>query len=278
MPVWMKRDIPLGGKKSSVEDTLRDSSLHTVCEEAKCPNRAECFCNGTATFLVMGDICTRHCGFCSVKNGELLPLDTEEPARLASAVEKMGLSFVVITSVTRDDLPDGGAGHIAACVMAVKSLPSAPQVEVLIPDFNGSDEALKTVLASGVDVVNHNVEMPRELYGEFRNEADYDQSLELLKRAKLWGSVPVKSGFMVGLGESDEQVYALLDDLAEVGADIVTIGQYLRPSKHQVPVIRYVAPEVFEAYKEYGESIGISHVESGAFVRSSYNAAKIVNV
>lgn len=277
MPEWMRRAIPTGGAKSSVESTLKTSNLFTVCEEAKCPNRAECFCNGTATFLIMGDICSRHCAFCSVKSGELAPLDADEPRRLAEAVAEMDLAFVVLTSVTRDDLADGGAAHIALCVETIKEMNPAVDIEVLIPDFNGDESALNIVLESGIAVLNHNVEMPSFLYRKFRPEAGYKQSLELLSRAKLWGSVPVKSGFMVGLGESDEDIFALLDDLMETGVNIVTIGQYLRPSKKQAPVKRYVEPEQFEEYKKYGESIGINHIEAGPFVRSSYNAATIIN-
>ena len=277
MPQWMRRPIPSGGAKEKVETILSSSKLSTVCDEAACPNRSECFCNGTATFLIMGEICTRHCAYCSVKKGVLEPLDTTEPQRLAQAVAEMKLRYVVITSVTRDDVADGGASHIAECVQAIKNQDSTIDVEVLIPDFKGNKDALSTVLLSGITVLNHNIEMPGYLFKKFRHDGSYENSLTLLRDAHTMSSLPVKSGFMVGLGEEDSDIYELLDILKECGVSIVTIGQYLRPSKQQAPVKRYVTPDEFAAYKKYGESIGIDHVEAGPFVRSSYNAAEIIN-
>lgn len=276
LPHWLKRAIPEGGKKHSVQSVLHDNLLPTVCEEAKCPNRAGCFGQGTATFLLMGDRCTRSCRFCSVTSAEPEALPTGEPEALCKAVGDMGLQYVVLTSVTRDDVSDGGAGHIKKCVEVVKEVHPTVKVEVLVPDFQGSGESLEAVLNSPIDVFNHNVEMPQRLYATLRPKADYRQSLNILSQVKCKDTVPVKTGFMVGLGETNEEVYELLRHIAETGTDIVTIGQYLQPSKEQVPVDRFVTPDEFDAYKKYGESIGIGHVEAGPFVRSSYEAAKIV--
>ncbi len=276
LPSWLRRELPRAGRKDEVEHIVTTSSLSTVCEEAKCPNRAECFSGGTATFLIMNDICTRHCRFCSVKKGQPKPLDSTEPKRVLKAVEKMNLAYIVLTSVNRDDLHDGGAAHFAQCVKELKKWNRNLLVETLVPDFGGNEESIKTILLSGIDLFNHNIEMPQRLYPHFRFEAEYQQSLRVLEFAKKEGSVPVKSGCMVGLGEQEEEIYALLDDLRSVKVDIVTIGQYLQPSSRQIAVDRFVTPEEFQRYKEYGEQIGIPHVEAGPFVRSSYNAAKII--
>lgn len=276
LPLWLKRAIPSAGKKNAVEQVLHSSALPTVCEEAKCPNRAGCYQQGTATFLLMGDVCTRGCRFCSVTTGVPINLQQDESRLLAEAVKSMKLSYVVLTSVTRDDLPDGGAEHIARCVQEIKKENPTLKVETLVPDFNGNKEALSIVCKSGIDVFNHNMEMPRRLYGANRPKASYEQSLAILSEVKCKGELPVKTGFMVGLGEEVEEVYELLRDIAETGTDIVTIGQYLQPTEEQVPVVRFVTPDEFESYKKYGESLGISHVESGPFVRSSYEASKIV--
>lgn len=276
LPHWLKRAIPEGGKKHSVQSVLHDNRLPTVCEEAKCPNRAGCYGQGTATFLLMGDRCTRSCRFCSVTSATPESLPGSEPEALSNAVADMGLQYVVLTSVTRDDLPDGGAGHIQRCVEVVKAAHPHVKIEVLVPDFQGSDDSLERVLSSPIDVFNHNMEMPERLYATLRPKADYKQSLRILSQAKCKETVPVKTGFMVGLGETCEEVYELLQHIAETGTDIVTIGQYLQPSKEQVLVDRFVTPDEFDAYKKYGESIGIGHVEAGPFVRSSYEAAKIV--
>lgn len=276
LPLWLKRTIPNSGRKGTVQHVLHDNALPTVCEEAKCPNRANCYSQGTATFLLMGNICTRGCRFCSVATGEPSPLPVDEPEQLCDAVKRMQLSYVVLTSVTRDDLDDGGAGHITRCVEAIKASSPEVKVEALVPDFNGDKESLDVVLASGVDVFNHNVEMPQAYYGQLRAKANYENSLEILRYVKQHSEIPVKTGFMVGLGETKEEVFELLDHIAETGTDIVTIGQYLQPSSEQVEVDRFVTPEEFEAYKKYGESLGIGYVEAGPFVRSSFEASKIV--
>jgi lipoic acid synthetase len=275
LPEWLKRDIPTKGEKGKVESILKKGNLVTVCEEAKCPNRAECYCGGTATFLVMGEVCSRNCAFCSVGKGTPKLPDPEEPAKIAAAIKEMGLSYAVITMVTRDDLKDGGASHIADIVRAVKKEVPEVSVEVLVSDMGGDINSLKTIVDSGVDVFNHNVEMAPSLYKKMRPEGEYSRSLSVLTKVKDMGQVPVKTGFMVGLGETDDEVHSLLKKLKSCGIDIVTIGQYLRPSKSQVEVDRFVTPEQFEEYRMYGESLGIPHVESSPFVRSSYNASKI---
>jgi lipoic acid synthetase len=252
---------------------MRSHGLHTVCEEARCPNRGECFSRGTATFLLLGDVCTRACGFCDIANGTPLPVDPLEPWRVRAAVEKLGLRFAVLTSVDRDDLPDGGAAHFAETIRAVRSLDPAPGVEVLTPDFRGSLESLETVLAARPDVFNHNVETVPRLYTRVRRGARLDRSLGLLAHAKrLAPDRTTKSGLMLGLGEREEEVRELLEALRGAGVDIVTIGQYLRPSLENLPVEEYVAPEVFERHREFGEALGFRHVFSGPFVRSSYRA------
>ncbi len=277
LPHWLKRSLPEKGQNIFVQQVLKDGSLTTVCEEARCPNRAECFCGGTATFMIMGENCSRTCRFCSVKKGSLLSLDPQEGERLLTAVQDLKLSYVVITTVTRDDLIDGGASHITQIVQLLKRNCSELKIEVLVPDFNGNPNDIQSVVNSGIDVFGHNIEMVPGLHKSLRPEADYNRSLEVLRLVKARESIPVKTGIMVGLGETKEEVCALLDDLAELKIDIVTVGQYLQPGKGQVKVNRYVDPIEFEYYKKYGEMIGIPHVESGPFVRSSYNAADIYN-
>ncbi len=275
-PRWLYKPIPLKGKKQSIEHYLREGSLHTVCEEAHCPNRCECFANGTATFLIMGNTCTRNCLFCSIKHGAPLPLDPQEPERLCEAVTKMNLSYVVITMVTRDDLEDGGANHIAKTISFLKRNLYTLTVEVLVPDFGGSMRALATVLESRPDVFNHNIETVPSLYSYIRPEADYTRSLALLRRTSEFdASVRVKSGFMVGLGESEREVITLMQDLRNAHVSIVTIGQYLQPGKSQVPVKEFIPPEQFERYRTIGENLGFDQVAAGPFVRSSYHAEEI---
>ncbi len=272
-PEWLRRPIPHRGEKETVERILKQHKLATVCVEAKCPNRGECYCNGTATFMIMGEVCSRNCGFCSVSSGTLDGLDPGEPERLASAAAQMNLRHVVVTSVTRDDLPDGGAGHFAATVAAIKEKLPKATVEVLTPDFNGSTEALRTVLASSPDVFNHNVETVPRLYTSIRPQADYKQSLHVLETAhELSPETPVKSGLMVGLGETKEEVIEVFRDLHRHGCSMLTVGQYLRPSSKQAPVVEYVSPELFEHYREIAMGIGFAHVASAPFVRSSYHA------
>ena len=277
MPRWFLRPIRSGRNLSEVTRILRHRGLHTVCESARCPNRMECFSSRTATFMILGDVCTRNCSFCGVEKGTPLPVDGREPAMVAEAAEEMGLNHVVITSVTRDDLPDGGASHFAACIREVrKRLPRA-SVEVLTPDFRGSLKALGTVMGEGPDVFNHNLETVAELYPRVRPMADYRRSLGLLARAKEFcPRAKVKSGIMVGLGESREQLRRTFWDLAEAGCDILTIGQYLRPSRRQLPVARFVPPEEFEELKEEAERAGVPVVVSAPLVRSSYRASEFL--
>ena len=272
-PDWIRERKLRLADLHEIKTVMRENALHTVCEEARCPNRGECFARGTATFLLLGDVCTRACGFCDIANGKPRPVDPGEPWRVRSAVERMGLSFVVLTSVDRDDLPDGGAAHFADTIRAVRTLEPVPGVEVLTPDFLGRLESLETVLAAGPDVFNHNVETVPRLYREVRRGARLERSLGLLSAAKrIAPEKTTKSGFMLGLGEREDEVRALLEALREAGVDIVTIGQYLRPSSENLPVVEYVHPEVFERHRLAGEKLGFRHVFAGPFVRSSYRA------
>ena len=274
-PPWLKARFPSGERFGHIKDLLRDQSLHTVCEEARCPNIGECFNAGTATFMILGDTCTRACGFCAVNSGRPEGLDLLEPYRLAKTVQSLGLDYVVITSVNRDDLPDGGASIFAACIRSVRRLRPACEVEVLIPDFEGNVEALAVVLDAEPVVLNHNIESVPRLYPRVRPKARYDRSLALFRRAKeLRPDVPVKSGLMLGLGERFEEVVQVLEDLKAAGVDLVTVGQYLRPTPKHLPVDRYVTPQEFDAVREVGERLGFAHIESGPFVRSSYHAGE----
>ncbi len=249
--------------------------LHTVCRSAKCPNMFECFSKHTATFLILGSACTRNCTFCNIEHGHAPSPDPDEPVRVAQAAQRLGLAHVVVTSVTRDDLPDGGAAHFAATIHAIRAALPHCTVEVLIPDFQGSMAALDTVLSAGPHVLNHNVETAPALYDHIRPQADYARSLELLTRINARGYTS-KSGLMVGLGETDGHVRGVLDDLAAIDCHIVTIGQYMRPSRRHLPVARYVHPETFAAYASYGTEQGIARIFSAPLVRSSYNAAAFV--
>ncbi len=283
----MTRGVPLSGRAPEwirerklrladlheVKVVMRSNGLHTVCEEARCPNRGECFARGTATFLLLGDVCTRACGFCDIANGKPRPVDPMEPWRVRDAVRQMSLQFVVLTSVDRDDLPDGGAAHFAETIAAVRSLEPSPGVEVLTPDFRGRYESIATVVAAQPDVFNHNVETVPSLYREVRRGASLERSLALLSTVKEMDPTrTTKSGFMLGLGETREEVGELLRRLRGACVDIVTIGQYLRPSRENLPVVDYVRPEVFEGLREEGEALGFRHVFAGPFVRSSYRA------
>ncbi len=277
IPPWLRVKLPEGRTYSCTSGLIDDLHLNTVCQSAKCPNKWECFSRNVATFLIMGDICTRNCAFCNIASGDLEPLDPTEPGRVAEAARRLGLRHVVITSVTRDDLPDGGAGHFAAAIRAVREAVPGCTIEVLTPDFQGDGNALKTVLNARPDLLNHNLETVPHLYGEVRPQADYQQSLTFLERAKeLAPDIPTKSGIMVGLGETDEQIMDVLDDLAAVGCDIVTIGQYMQPSRLHPLVKRYVEPEIFDLYAREGEKRGIRRMFSAPLVRSSYNAADFV--
>jgi lipoic acid synthetase len=272
-PAWIRERKLRLSDLHGVKSLMREHGLHTVCEEARCPNRGECFSRGTATFLLLGDVCTRACGFCDIRNGRPAPPDPLEPRRIRGAVQRLGLSFVVLTSVDRDDLPDGGAAHFAETIRSVRSLEPAPGIEVLTPDFRGRLESLETVLEAGPDVFNHTVETVPRLYPTVRRGARLDRSLLLLSRAKeIAPAITTKSGLMLGLGEREEEVRELLEALRGARVDIVTIGQYLRPSLENLPVVEYVAPEVFERHREFGARLGFRHVFAGPFVRSSYRA------
>lgn len=272
-PDWLKKPIPEAATLQRMEKLLRQRHLHTVCESALCPNLGECFARGTATFLILGDICTRDCRFCGVTTGRPGALDLEEPRQVADAVANLGLKHVVITSVTRDDLPDGGAEHYAATIRAVRAACPGVTVEVLVPDFGGVAADIDTVLSEAPEVFNHNIETVTRLYTTVRPQAIYVRSLAVLRRAAERGSGLVKTGWMVGLGEKPEEVLALLDEVAASGVDLVTIGQYLRPSKSHLPVVEYVPPEVFAQYQSHGESLGLQ-VHSAPFVRSSFQAGE----
>lgn len=271
-PQWLKKQFdPIAEAQMSA--LLRSLSLHTVCEDANCPNMSECFKSKTATFLILGDVCTRGCRYCAVAKGAPQPLDLDEPQRVAKAAETLGLRHVVVTSVTRDDLPDGGAAQFAQTILALRARLPQSTIEVLIPDFQGSEEALKLVIDARPDIINHNIETVLPLYPLVRPQADYARSLTLLARVKAAGLYS-KTGFMVGLGETKQDVITLLDDLASVNCDMLTIGQYLQPSKGHLPVVAYITPEQFDEYKQIALEKGIRFVASGPFVRSSYHAAE----
>lgn len=276
-PPWLKVRFPGGANYLRLQQLVRDEQLHTVCEEAHCPNRGECWEQGTATLLLLGDVCTRACGFCAIATGKPAGLDTEEPLRVARAVQAMGLGHAVLTSVTRDDLPDGGAAIYAEAIQRIRELQPGCSVEVLIPDFLGDWGALATVMSARPDILNHNLETAPRLYGRVRPKARYARSLELLRRAKLLApGVVTKSGLMVGLGESPEELHEVFTDLRAAGVDVLTIGQYLRPSAWHLPVVRYYRPEEFTYLREEALGLGFRHVEAGPLVRSSYHAADAV--
>ena len=273
-PAWIRVKIPASPKINHIKQKLREHKLASVCEEASCPNLGECFSNGTATFMIMGEICTRRCPFCDVAHGKPNPLNGAEPTELASAISEMGLSYVVITSVDRDDLKDSGAQHFATCISETRRLNPDIQVEVLVPDFRGRmDIALDILKDSPPDVFNHNLETVPRLYKKARPGADYAWSLELLKRYKAFKpAVTTKSGLMLGLGETLDEVKRVMDDLFAHNIDMVTLGQYLQPSKDHLKVERYVHPDEFEELRLYGGKLGFKHVASGPLVRSSYHA------
>jgi lipoyl synthase len=275
-PEWLKARYSCCPEVDRIRQILRSNSLHTVCEEATCPNIGECFKQGTATFLILGDTCTRNCPFCNVTHGFPVAPDVNEPENLARAVAAMGLRYVVITSVTRDDLPDGGAGQYAQTIASIRSQDPTVQIEILVPDFRSREEqALQKLAIDPPDVFNHNLETVSRLYPTVRPEADYVASLALLRRYKeLNPSLPTKSGIMLGFGETQEEVYGAMQDLRDNHCDMLTLGQYLRPSSRHLPVARYVSPEEFDSYREVGLSMGFIHVEAGPLVRSSYHAAE----
>jgi len=276
-PSWLKVDASWGPNYRRVKSLLSRLDLHTVCQEANCPNVSHCFEQGTATFLILGDTCTRGCEFCDVKRGVPSPVDEAEPLRVARAIKDLGLSYAVITSVTRDDLPDGGAGIFAETVREIKGLVPDCRVEVLVPDFGGSVESLTMVLDAKPDVLNHNLETVRSLYPKVRKGADYDRSLEIFANAKrIDANVLRKSGIMVGLGESWEETLDLLRDLRQVDCQLLTIGQYLSPSSEHLAIEKFYHPDEFAQLKKLGEAMGFAHVESGPLVRSSYHAKEQV--
>lgn len=274
LPYWLKKKMPNMKAIREMEKILRDHGLHTVCESALCPNLGECFQRKIATFMILGNICTRNCRFCAVEKGKPLPVYKDEPENIAKVVNLLKLSHVVITSVTRDDLEDGGADQFADCIKEIRKLEPAPSVEVLIPDFGGNFKNLNIVLAYFPDVLNHNVETVKRLYPKVRSGADYIGSLRILKKAKKYSKIIiVKSGFMVGLGEKWEEIVSLLRDLSDVNCDIVTIGQYLQPSENHTPIDKFYTPDEFINLKQIALEMGIKYVESGPFVRSSYKAS-----
>lgn len=273
-PSWIRVRAGEVEETTRVKRLLRENGLHSVCEEAACPNLGECFSHGTATFMIMGDICTRRCPFCDVAHGRPQPLDPEEPPRLARAIAALGLRYVVITSVDRDDLRDGGAGHFGACIRAIKEASPAVRVEILVPDFRGRmDKALAILAENPPDVFNHNLETVPRLYRKARPGADYRESLTLLRRfAELRTGAPTKSGLMLGLGETSDEVEKTLEDLREHGCEMLTLGQYLQPSRDHLPVERYVEPEEFDRLAGIARKLGFSAVASAPLVRSSYHA------
>jgi lipoyl synthase len=272
-PDWLKVPIPGGKTYAAMKEQLRNSHLHTICEEAKCPNQAECFGNGVATFLILGDRCTRNCRYCHVTHATPFVLNENEPYDVAISVQQLGLSYVVITSVTRDDLSDGGASVYVETITKIKEMNPGCKVEVLIPDFKGNQTALMNVLQASPDVLNHNIEVVKALFPSIRPEGNYERSITLLKQSKTeYPKIPTKSGFMVGLGETEEQIDELLHDLRKVQVDMLTIGQYLQPSKNHAPIHKYYTPTEFDLLKEKALTLGFAHVESGPLVRSSYHA------
>nr|WP_282940393.1 lipoyl synthase [Paenibacillus sp. RC67] len=272
-PDWLKIKLTTGDNFKELKNMMRGKTLHTVCEEAKCPNIHECWANRTATFMILGDICTRACRFCAVKTGLPTELDLQEPERVAEAAEQMGLKHVVVTSVARDDLSDGGASIFAATITAIRKRNPMCSVEVLIPDFLGNESSLRTVLEAKPDILNHNIETVERLSDKVRARAKYRRSLELLQRSKqIAPQIPTKSSIMLGVGEEWEEILQTMDDLREVQCDIMTIGQYLQPSLNHLPVSKYYPPAQFAELKEIGMKRGFNHVESGPMVRSSYHA------
>jgi len=272
-PPWLKVRAPGSANYLRLKGVMRTLRLHTVCEEARCPNIGECWHHGTATFMILGDVCTRACGYCAVAHGRPPTLDAAEPARIAEAVAAMDLAYAVITSVDRDDLPDGGAGIFAATILAIRARRPACGIEVLTPDFQGDEAALHAVLDAGPDVLNHNTETVPRLYRLARSGGRYARTLELLDRARRYApAIPTKTGLMVGLGEEWSELVATLRDLREVGVQILTIGQYLRPSAQHLPMVRYYTPGEFADLKTVALDLGFGHVESGPLVRSSYHA------
>lgn len=276
-PEWLRVRAPWGGAYGDVHATMRGHGLHTVCEEARCPNIGECWGSGTGTFLIMGDTCTRSCGFCAIKTGRPAPLDRLEPERVARSIREMGLRHAVITSVNRDELADGGAEIFEACIRRSRELSPRCSIEVLIPDFRGDRAALSTVMGARPEILNHNIETVPRLYRAVRPQAIYTRSLDILRWAKeMDATVLSKTGIMVGLGETFEEIEAVMADLVDIDVDILTVGQYLRPTESHLPIVRYYAPDEFDRIRDRGMAMGLRWVESGPLVRSSYRAEQQV--
>ena len=272
-PAWLRAPAPVGENYRDLKQLIGDLQLHTVCESAACPNIGECWNRRTATFMILGNVCTRRCGFCAVQKGGPLPVDYDEPERVAEAVTRMGLNYAVVTSVNRDDRKDGGAELFAMTIRAIRRRLPLCKVEVLVPDFQGNREAMKMVMEARPDVLNHNTETVPRLYRQVRLGARYERSLEMLQYAKeLVPETPAKSGLMLGLGETMDEVRETMRDLQAHRVDILTLGQYLRPSPKHLPIVRYVGPEEFAELKRFGAQLGFAHVEAGPLVRSSYHA------
>lgn len=273
-PEWIKVRLPTNPVFFSTKDLISDLRLHTVCESAQCPNRWECWSSGTATFMIAGERCTRACGFCAVDTAKPLPLEEDEPARIAEAVKRLKLKHVVITAVARDDLSDGGADHFARTIEAVRALDSKIVIEVLVPDFHGKESSIRRVLDAGPDIFNHNLETVERLTPLVRSRAKYRLSLDVLRQAReIQSSVMTKSGIMLGLGEKENELFQAMDDLREAGVQVLTLGQYLRPTPNHLPVVEFIHPETFELYGEIARNKGFQFVASGPLVRSSYHAA-----
>ncbi len=273
-PEWIKMKMPNSRRFQEIKQALRNNHLHTVCEEASCPNIGECFSSGTATFMILGDICTRRCPFCDVAHGKPLPPDINEPKNLAKTIAEMQLNYVVITSVDRDDLPDGGAKHFVDCIKAIRSASPNIKIEILVPDFRGRlDIALSILKEAPPDVMNHNLETIPRLYKQARPGSDYQNSLNLLKAFNdMYPHIPTKSGLMLGLGETDDEILEVMKDLRAHAVSMLTLGQYLQPSEHHLPVMRYVTPATFDMFKEKADAMGFNNAASGPMVRSSYHA------
>lgn len=276
LPDYLKRPIIDTDKTRTVRKILKTKCLNTVCENARCPNKNECYTKNTATFLIMGNDCTRNCKYCNISCARPEPLDLEEPKHVAEAVQALGLKYAVITSVTRDDLPDGGAEHFANCIYEIRKLCPDTKIEILTPDFKGNKNCLDTIIKAHPDVFNHNIEAVRDIFKSVRPQGDYECSLEVLKYVKDNSDILTKSGLIIGLGETFEQIEQTLIDLKNVGCDIVTIGQYIQPSKHHLEVAKYYTPEEYDKLKELANKIGIKNHQIGPLVRSSYRAAELV--
>lgn len=276
LPEFLKRPIIDTDKTRTVRKILKSNCLNTVCEGARCPNKNECYSNHTATFLIMGSVCTRNCRYCNISCQRPEPLDENEPLHVAQAVKDLGLKYAVITSVTRDDLPDGGANHFAKCINEIQKISPNTKIEILTPDFKGNEESLNTIIKAHPDVFNHNIETARDIFKTARPQGNYDTSLGVLKYVKENSDIKTKSGFMIGLGEDIEQIKQTITDLYSVNCDILTIGQYIQPSKEHLPVAKYYNPEEYEELKDIAKNIGIKYFQIGPLVRSSYNAAKLV--